>query len=47
VLPPSPFGITTLCRGEVLGGAALFAASGVKGGVAGEGGATPSISREP
>lgn len=32
-------------RGEVLGDAALFAASGVKSRAAGEGGATPLISR--
>lgn len=35
----------TLCRADVLGDAALFAASGVKRGVRGEGGATPSIAR--
>jgi hypothetical protein len=35
----------TLWRGDVLGNAAVFAASGVKSGVICEGGATPSISR--
>ena len=35
----------TLCRAEVLGDAAVFAASGVKSRVTGEGGATPSIAR--
>jgi hypothetical protein len=35
----------TLRRAQVLGDAAPFAASGVKSGVAGEGGATPPISR--
>lgn len=41
----SPWRTKTWFGGEALGDAAPFAASGVKGGVAGEGGATPSKSR--
>ena len=43
--PQSPWETMTLCRADVLGDAALFAASGVKSRVTGEGGATPSNSR--
>lgn len=43
---PRPWKTRTLRRSELLGDAALFAASGVKRGVKGEGGATPSIARD-
>src|SRR5579862_4355369 len=43
--PQRPWKTMTLCRADVLGDAAFFAASGVKSRVTGEGGATPSNSR--
>src|SRR5476651_1817539 len=44
--PQSPWSTTSLCSGVAIGDAAPFAASGVKAGVTGEGGATPLISRD-